>query len=794
MQTASVGTRRPNVGQLLVERQSPELRELLWQLVREVKGDDPLAPVTVVGPSRYANLSLRQELGRNSFANVRFIVLPVLSELLGGASLGQSGRRPLSAILEGVWLRAVMAKTTGPLAPVSDHAATQSSVRASFGELRRVSEDVLSALDGQGGVRSDLVRLYRDFRRSTGVDWYDAEDLAEAAAEAVCRGEVPALADLGSILFYLPRNISPAGTKLMTALAQQQRCSVLLGTTGDDEADSPIRSLAEAFIPILGEPGEASPDTTPLPLLPSEARLHVGPTAHEELRWVIRRIVEEAGDRGTPFHRMALLYRMDNPYATLIRDELRLANIPMAGPDRETLADTAVGRALTGLLGMSGGEFRRADVMEWLTGCPIRPPSGRTGGFNPSRWDSLTRKAGIVRGLEQWRRRLRLHAERLTEEATQRAVAEEITEARAERMKSEANAAREVLEFIERLAHDVEPPENGSPWGAFSRWATELLERYMDHNIPESEGAALDKILRALEELGAADSISKGATLDEFRQTVEDSLRATTGHLGVTGQGVFVSTIAAAGGMSFDWVWFVGMVEGGMPPAVSPDPLLTEADWQAAGGESRFAQRIAKERYDYLSAVATSLHRELSYPLANAASQREAYPSRWFLEQASTLEDAPVHTNGLLKLRDRPWLTVDDSSEHALTGVGEAALADLQDYSLHRLLQWRRGGMRLRDHPYAQGGALARATLLGLKSEPQLADGVRRQPLGCERRSRIPAQTAWVGPLTHKPGELGHLPISLFLGPCTETQRTGNAGRDHVHLCLGTRFADTPDT
>ena len=156
------------------------------------------------------------------------------------------------------------------------------------------------------------------------------------------------------------------------------------------------------------------------------------------------------------------------------------------------------------------------------------------------------------------------------------------------------------------------------------------------------------------------------------------------------------------------------MIEGGMPPPVRPDPLLPEPDWQAAGGHSRFAQRVAAERCDYLSAVATSPHRELSYPVADPASNREAYPSRWFLEQASFLEGSPLQTDNLSKLRDRTWLTVDDSAEHALIGADEASLADRHDYNLHRLLRWRHVGRRLLDHPFTQDETLSRATRLSL--------------------------------------------------------------------------------
>ena len=701
-------------GRLVVGRQSSALREALWGLVREAKRGDPLAPVTVVGPSSYANLSLRQELGAGGFANVKFIVLPVLAELLGGAAMARSGRRPLTSVLERVLLREVLGGATGPLAPVKDHAATQASVRASFAELRQVGEDVLAELETKGELRRELVTLYREFRRRVGGGWYDAEDLVEAAARAVRGGDAPALIDLGMVLFYLPRNVSPAGLSLVEALAGRQLCRVVLGTTSDGSADAPVEALADSLGATMGPRVTVEAGRTDAGQRPGKIRLHVAPTAHEEVRWAIRRMAQEAREEGTRFHRMAILYRMDNPYASLVRDELRMAGIPVAGPDRQTLADSAAGRTLTGLLDMPDGEFRRADVMEWLTSCPVRPTGAAGGGFSPSRWDSLTRDAGVVRGLEQWRERLRHHAARLEEEASGRLAAAEISEARVRRMKEEAEAARGVLAFIERLAGDVVPPENGSRWEKFCEWAERLLDRYLDdRNLPEAEGVGLERVTRTLSELSAADSVGRGCTLAEFRQSVADSLRGTVGHLGVTGQGVFVSSIAAASGMSFDAVWVLGMVEGGMPPATRPDPLLPEADWQAAGGESRVARRIASERYDYLSALATATRRELSYPVANAASQRQAYPSRWLLEQATTLEGEAVHASGLGRLGEREWLSIDRSPEEALTRTPEGALSDALDYSLSRLLAWRRAGLRLDEHPFARGGALARALELG---------------------------------------------------------------------------------
>ncbi len=705
----SMNDDKTEIGRLIVGRQAPALTAALWRLVQEAKSADVLAPATVVGPTSYANLSLRHELGRAGFVNVRFIVMPMLSEMLGGAALARQGRKPLTAVMESVSLRAVLPRATGPLAPVHEHPSTHASVRASFRELRTANEDMLAGLERQGGVRGEVVRLFRAFRGNLADGWHDVEDLAEAAAEAVRRSAPPGLDDLGLIIFYLPRNVSPAETSLIEALAQQRRCAVLLGTTGDSEADEPTENLSQRLQPLLGEALKTSDESAEPSQIPGEATLHIAPNAHEELRWVIRQVVQEAGERKTPFHRMAILYRADNPYGSLIRDELRLAGIPMAGPSRESLADTAMGRALAGLLRLSDGEFQRADVMAWLTGSPIRPPAGRTPGFNPSRWDSLTRKAGIVGGLDQWRSRLDSYARQLTNSAAERLKAEEITEARAARMRAEATAARNALSFIEKLAEDFRPPAEGRPWEEFCRWAENLLTIYLSHDLPETEGVAREQVRRILEGLRAADSINPAATMAAFRQTIEEALRAPMGHLGVTGQGVFVSPFSAVTGMSFDTVWLVGMIEGQAPPAVRPDPLLPESGWQAAGGKSRQKERVAAERYDYLSAVASAPRRALSYPVADASSQREAYPSRWFLEQATALEGERVHTSDLPRLRGRPWLTVNDSGAQALADLTDTALADRHDYHLHRLLQWRREGRILDSHPLAQQGPLANA-------------------------------------------------------------------------------------
>jgi hypothetical protein len=96
-------------GKLIVGHQTPER---LRDAVDSLKRDDPLAPVTVVGPSNYANLSLRLDFARTGFVNVRFIVFSRLAEFLGAPRMAREGRTPLTRVIENAAVRAVAANAS----------------------------------------------------------------------------------------------------------------------------------------------------------------------------------------------------------------------------------------------------------------------------------------------------------------------------------------------------------------------------------------------------------------------------------------------------------------------------------------------------------------------------------------------------------------------------------------------------------------------------------------------------------------------------------------------------------
>ena len=82
----------------------------------------------------------------------------------------------------------------------------------------------------------------------------------------------------------------------------------------------------------------------------------------------------------------------------------------MAGPGNVPLAETAAGRTLLGLVGLVGRDLPRSEVMAWLTSCPVKAPEARRLTIHASHWDAISRKAGVVGGLDHRQQRLDRYA------------------------------------------------------------------------------------------------------------------------------------------------------------------------------------------------------------------------------------------------------------------------------------------------------------------------------------------------------------------------------------------------
>ncbi|MGH9032643.1 MAG: hypothetical protein ACRDZV_11000, partial [Acidimicrobiia bacterium] len=373
-------------------------RAALWEAIDAVKEADAMTPVTVVPPSAFAGLALRRALARRrprgGLVNVRFLPLARLAELLGTPAL--AAVPPLAAPLRAEAVRAVVTDEPGAFAGVAGHPATIRSLESTFRDLRRAPPASVAALAGRPEPAASVARLYNAFRART-AGFADEEDVAGAAAEAVIGG-APALAELGHVVVYLPARLSPAEWSFLVALAERGSLTVVLGRSGDADADATVDGSAlERFTELLGPPAATTGAPAPAPLA---SVIVSAPDPEDEVRAVLRLVMERVR-AGTPLHRIGLLYRQADPYARLARELLDAGGIAWTGPGTRRLADTVAGRVLLGLLRLPDDGFRRDHVAALLASGPVLDPD--TGQAVPAaRWDVLSRRAGVVGGLEQW--------------------------------------------------------------------------------------------------------------------------------------------------------------------------------------------------------------------------------------------------------------------------------------------------------------------------------------------------------------------------------------------------------
>lgn len=658
----------------------------LGAAIGAAKAGDPLAPVTVAVPSPHAGLAVRRALmaqglpTAQGLVNCQFAPFTRIAERLGTPALASAGLLPLSSAVRTEAVRSALSARHDPILSLAHHPRTLRSLESTLAELRGMPARELDRLAGTSSRAAAVVGLYRAVREGLRGWYYDEHDVFLAAAARVrARDAAPhkprlsGLQEIGNVVLYLPHRCSAAELDLCGALASVGLLSVVLGATGDTRADQETWTLAEKLASLLGAGARTAPAA---PLLAD--RVISVPDPEEEVRAAIREIMTWLRRDGRPLHRAAILYTKASPYAVIAEEELAAAGIPFNGPDARTLAQTVAGRCLRGLLDLAGGKaahragegLERRSVMAWLSGCPILERSG--GGLVPAAaWEDLARRAGIVRG--DWSIPLK-HLAAQDEVAPQSA---------------------RLAAFAEELSYRLDTEDLGS-WRELARWASALLDRYLEPaSWPAEERDATHRVRAVLDGLAALDTIAvQNPDLEVFSQAVTRGLAVPVGRHGQFSTGVFVGGLADALGMDFDVVVVLGMGEGLAPPAAADgDPLLPELR----------RGRQADDRRDYLAALAAArCERVLTFSRSDPRAGRARQPSRWLLETATRHAARTVYAEDLATLT-APWYQRVPSFAGGLN-TGEPASP--RDRDLASLTAWNGDLAR---HPLVAGdAALAR--------------------------------------------------------------------------------------
>ena len=669
----------------------------LSDAVAQAQAGDPFARVVIIAAHPDVARAVRHWLGARGAINVTVQTGERLARELARPTL-----KPLTRLHESQAVRRV-----------ADEWLQSGCLQLSAAGRRRLYAELTVAFRERerrpelAGDHPDLPGLYERFQSLLkSREYYTRYALPHLAANALESGR-PAGTE-PAVIYYLPRHPDAGELRLAHTLSERGKCQVIIGLTGDGDADE--SASANPLAPAVAA-GALS--------------IVVAPDPTEEARAVVRRIVAMADD--VPFHRIAVVHRQETPYASLLRQELDFAGIPYSGVPRRPLADTNAGRFLLGLLALTAGDdagIDREQLISWMTATPVLH---RHRLVPATRWANLARAARANGPAARWETRLEAHLakqQRRFQEWSGDAVA-----AGDSRLVREKRAADELLEFVKTLEQRLRRLHNpdAEPWESAANQLQSLLNDC--HRRTDGDEDDYKRIVELVNDLAGLADWNAAYSLDVLREAVADGLQSPVSNRGqLVGSGVYVGPPAGVVGADYRMLYVLGLVEGQFPPA------LRNSLWSDTTAAAQI--QSAQERYEFLGAIASAGQTILSCPAAGA-DRRAVYPSRWLIETANLLHRQAgaagrlTYDNLTADAGAKAWLTVIPSRETGLRQLAAGAgvqPADVSDYNL----------MHLSAHPRRE-----------LASHPAL------QPADWPARALAARRARWGATLTEWDGRVG---------------------------------------
>jgi RecB family exonuclease len=322
---------------------------------------------------------------------------------------------------------------------------------------------------------------------------------------------------------------------------------------------------------------------------------------------------------------------------------------------------------VTRLLDLVDSRLRRDEVMSFVASGPIRSPDGVI--IRPTIWDEHSRKAGVVRDLEQWRSRLAARRDRLTSGDGD------------PESWSVRNAAfcDDLITFVTTLAADLDARPTAATWRELVAWLKGLLVRYVPGPAsraawPELEQETVERLDLTLDLLAGLDVIEPEPTWASFRAAIEVELERTTRRVGRLGDGVLVGPLSSGIGVELDAVVVVGAVEGLAPRQVRHGVILGVAEHDRVGTDLG-GDSIELQRRRYLAALAaTDGPRLVTWSRGEMRRGRRQYRSRWLEGLTAELEtESPSFAAALRSDTTAPAANVAEWELRQLDQLGDRA-------------------------------------------------------------------------------------------------------------------------
>src|SRR4051794_20606017 len=176
------------------------------RVIGVAKGEDRLAPVTVVVPTNTCGVMARRALGRGrGVVGVDMVTLNRLAELLAGPTLAAAGRSPMSSSLVELAVAQALEGQPGSFREGAGHPTPVGAPRRVHDEIRLAGPEAARRLAASSRRAQEALRISRAVTARLEAAWYDEADLFSVATRLIRAGDVDYR---GHVVVHLPVDLS----------------------------------------------------------------------------------------------------------------------------------------------------------------------------------------------------------------------------------------------------------------------------------------------------------------------------------------------------------------------------------------------------------------------------------------------------------------------------------------------------------------------------------------------------------------------------------------------------------
>ena len=584
----------------------PDLELALVEEIRTLKTADPLIPLTIVVPSdplrrrlkwllcvehqcalfdvhflTFHQLAVRllREAGIDGVARVRseFFYQELVHQLLlkPAPSNGGTHARPAQ------W----------PWTDLADMPGAWGALLTTLNDLKDGKVDPERALDALSQDESDshadlyaLMQLYRAFLdEKARMNVFDYDDLASLAETYALHSAF--LQRQRRILYYGFYDATQVQLDLFGTVARHYPTTLLFPMV----KGHPAYGFAERFFErhLLGLMGQDPPHETTMAMKPGrdEGFMRPGQPCRilsvsgplDELTVVAKDILHLVEERGYAFQDIGVVARTLIGYETLLPRIFDQHAIPFTSTMARPLSEFPLAKACIQLLDLRVSGFRRDRVIALLSSPFLRLSSVCPSNVTPRQdlWDVASRKLGITKGIEEWKR--------LTHYLKNDLLLRDDDEGELVGPRIASAHIQHLWNIVSVLSSSVQSVPDSGTWDEYSEHVRRLCDEWLDASAgsPDGHTTEIDRLMenidQALVELRRLSDITPEVTLVDFttawHRLMEDTLvPIASSHRG----GVQIFDAMAARGVAFRALYVLGLNEKVFPRHIREDAFLRD--------------------------------------------------------------------------------------------------------------------------------------------------------------------------------------------------------------------------